>query len=812
MWYNWPLVLLSLLAAILASATALHVATGSGMSLWRTLSGSIVMGAGIGAMHYIGMYAMRMGAMCHFNPLIVLLSVILAVVISFVALRLVFRARNDGQTRLQKFASAALMGAAIPVLHYTGMAAATFRASSAAPDLAHAVDVSTLGVVGIAVVTFMVLGIASLASAQHRMVREPNVSMRTRTLSARIRALSAAMTTFCIMAVFEAAKQAIHPKITIWTSHSITILFTTLVAAVLSFMILSKEERIRFELAASEKRYRSLFERNLAGVYRSTLDGRILDCNSAFYWMLGYTSREDLMAHSAYDFYFHADGRSEFIARLRSVNRVTNLERCLRRKDGGEVWVLESAALLVDEDGSETVIDGTLIDITERKVAEQRVKFLAYYDALTELPNRTLLHDRLGKAIASARRRKDKVALLFLDLDRFKIINDSLGHSYGDLFLQEVAARLKRWAREQDTVARVGGDEFVIVLTTVKDISDAAVAGERLMDAMTPEFVVQSQSFNVTCSLGISIFPEHGTDAETLIKNADAAMYCAKDLGRNNFQFYTEEMNAQVVERLTLERSLRGALDKKELSLMYQPQVDIATGRITGLEALLRWQHPQVGPVPPDKFIRIAENSGLIIPIGEWVLRTACFQVRKWQDEGLHTVPMGVNVSAIQFRQEGFCELVRRVLQETGLAPRYLDLELTESLLLSDADVMLPVFQELNAMGLKLTIDDFGTGYSSLRYLRKLQVGKIKIDRSFVRDIAVNADDAAITTAIISMAKSLKLRVIAEGVENEAQMSFLRAHQCDEIQGYYFSRPLPADHVAEKLRGMARALSAKYGL
>jgi EAL domain-containing protein (putative c-di-GMP-specific phosphodiesterase class I) len=321
------------------------------------------------------------------------------------------------------------------------------------------------------------------------------------------------------------------------------------------------------------------------------------------------------------------------------------------------------------------------------------------------------------------------------------------------------------------------------------------------MDVITAEFVVQGHTLSVSCSVGISIFPEHGMDAETLIKNADAAMYCAKDNGRNSFRFFTADMNAQVVERLTLERSLRLALDKRELFLVYQPQVDIASGRISGLEALLRWQHPELGLVPPDKFIRVAENSGLILPIGEWVLRTACAQARKWQEEGLPAVTMAVNVSAVQFRQEDFCDLIKRVLHETGLAPQYLELELTESLLLANAELTLSVVHELRDMGVTLAIDDFGTGYSSFSYLKQFRVNKLKIDRSFIRDIALNPDDAAITTAIISMAKSLHLKVIAEGVEDEAQMSFLRAHQCDEIQGYYFSKPLAVDKAADKLRG-----------
>ena len=468
--------------------------------------------------------------------------------------------------------------------------------------------------------------------------------------------------------------------------------------------------------------------------------------------------------------------------------------------DNSVHWRTSSGQAFYADTGHVTRMSGITMDIDDRKQAEERVQFLAYYDALTGLPNRTLLRDRLANAFAGARRQKYKVALLFLDLDRFKDINDSLGHSVGDLLLQEVAERLRRWGREQDTVARIGGDEFLIMLTHVSHISDAAVAAERLMDAMTAEFVVQDRSLSIGCSVGISIFPEHGMEADDLIKNADAAMYSAKEAGRNNFRFYTEDMNVQAVERLTLESSLRLALDKKELFLVYQPQMDMVTGKITGLEALLRWQHPQLGLVPPDKFIRIAENSGLIVRIGEWVLRMACAQARKWQDEGLANVSVAVNVSAVQFRQEDFCELIRRVLQDTGLAPEYLELELTESLLLSSADLTLSVLQKLKATGLKLAIDDFGTGYSSFSYLRQFRVSKLKIDRSFIRDVAVNPDDAAITAAIISMAKSLNLKVIAEGVENEAQMSFLRAHQCDEIQGYYFSKPLAVEQVADKLR------------
>jgi len=431
---------------------------------------------------------------------------------------------------------------------------------------------------------------------------------------------------------------------------------------------------------------------------------------------------------------------------------------------------------------------------------DNQVQVMAYYDALTGLPNRALLQDRISVALASARRRHEKVALLFLDLDQFKTINDSLGHSVGDLLLKGFAKRLKQGTREQDAVARLAGDEFVVLLSTVKETGDAAVAAQRIVDSMAAGFVVQDRLLNVTCSIGISIFPDDCTRGEALMKNADIAMYCAKQSGRNMFQFFTKEMSVQALERLRLESSLRGALQRKEFFLVYQPQVDITTGRITSVEALLRWHHPELGLIPPDKFIPFAENSGLIISIGEWVLKTACAQARQWQSDGLPVVPVAVNVSSVQFAQRNFVDLVRTALCETGLDPQYLELELTESLLISNADVMLAVLKDLKEMGVKLAIDDFGTGYSSLSYLRHFPVYKLKIDRSFVRDLTVNADDAAITDTIISMAKSLGLTVVAEGVENEDQFSFLQQHRCDEMQGFYFSKPLAAEEFAEKAR------------
>jgi diguanylate cyclase (GGDEF)-like protein/PAS domain S-box-containing protein len=548
----------------------------------------------------------------------------------------------------------------------------------------------------------------------------------------------------------------------------------------------AQEERLRLQAAALQAAANA--------IVITDSHGRILWTNPAFSKLTGYSSEEALgrtpsfLKSGRHDNSFYADLWSTVLS-----GRVWHGELFNRRKNGSFYNEEQTITPVRSEAGQISNFVAIKRDITDRKRAEERIQHLAYFDAVTELPNRVLFQDRLTKAIAAADRRQEKLALVFLDLDHFKVINDSLGHSFGDLLLNEVATRLKQRVREQDTVARLGGDEFVVLLTEVKDIGDVAVAAKRAVDALSAGFFIQGRELNVTSSAGISIFPDHGTDSVALTKNADAAMYYAKEKGRANFQFFTPEMNAQVMERLNLETSLRGALERNELFLMYQPQVEISTGRIVGAEALVRWQHPELGLVPPNKFIGIAENSGLIMPIGEWVLRTACAQARRWQDQGLPAIPIAVNVSAVQFRQEGFLELVRKVLDETGLPPQLLELELTESLIMSNADVIVSVLRQLKATGVKLSIDDFGTGYSSLSYLSQFPVYKLKIDRSFMRDLAVEADNAAITSTIISMAKSLKLKVIAEGVENEEQMSFLRRHQCDEIQGYYFSQPLKSD-------------------
>ena len=568
------------------------------------------------------------------------------------------------------------------------------------------------------------------------------------------------------------------------------------------FRDVTEQKQAEAAVWQAEEKYRAIFEGAVLGIFQTTPDGRPVSINCALAKLHGYESPAELMAevHSLAEQLYVDPSQMIKLAKAAATDTdVRGAELEVFRKDRSKRWVRVNLRAVRDVYGDIGHYEGTVEDVSERKAAEERVQFLAYYDALTDLPNRALLQDRLDNALANARRRNEKVALLFVDLDRFKIINDSFGRSFGDDVLKIAAQRLKGCMREQDTLARVSGDEFLIVLTGVKDIANAAIAADRVMNVMRGEFTVQGHSLGMSCSIGISVFPEHGANGETLIKNADAAMYSAKDAGRNNARFFTNEMTAEAAERLTLENELRLALDRREFFLVYQPQMEIATGAITGFEALIRWRHPELGLIPPDRFIPIAENSGLILPVGEWVLRTACAQARKWLDEGLLAVPVAVNVSAIQFRQEDFLALVRKVLEETGLSPQYLELELTESLLLSNQNVMCAVLEKLKDMGVKLAIDDFGTGYSSFSYLKQFRVNKLKIDRSFIRDIGADPDDGAITAAIISMAKSLNLKVIAEGVENEAQMSFLREHRCDEIQGYYFSKPITATEIVDKV-------------
>ena len=476
----------------------------------------------------------------------------------------------------------------------------------------------------------------------------------------------------------------------------------------------------------------------------------------------------------------------------------------LIRRDGYESRIEDSCAPIHDGQGQITGAVMVFHDVSVARAMAIQMSHLAQHDCLTDLPNRILLKDRLTQSIALSRRGSKQLALLYLDLDRFKNINDSLGYAMGDQLLQSVAERVGTCLRSGDTLSRVGGDEFAVMLAEVESAAELAGVARRIIAALVPPHRIAEHELHVSVSIGISKYPGDGLDGDALLTSAETAMYQAKEHGRNNYKFFTVEMNAGVAERQSLEDDLRRALDRQEFVLHYQPKINLETGAITGSEALVRWMHPDRGLVPPLQFIPIAEDSGLIVPIGQWVLREACTQAQKWMDSGLPLMSMAVNVSSVEFRSPEFLASMRTILHETGWDPRLLQIELTESLLMKNSEASASVLQALKAMGVQLALDDFGTGYSSLSYLKRFPIDVLKVDQSFVRDITADSSGATIVEAIISMGKSLKQRVIAEGVETPEQFDFLLAHHCDEGQGYFFSPPVIASQFSQ-------LVSTKFG-
>lgn len=469
----------------------------------------------------------------------------------------------------------------------------------------------------------------------------------------------------------------------------------------------------------------------------------------------------------------------------------------LIRRDGFESPIEGSSAPIFDQKGEVTGAVVTFRDVSETRAMTQRMTYLGQHDYLTGLPNRMLFHDRLMQAIAYAQRHNTQLAVLFLDLDNFKHINDSLGHTVGDKLLQSVAGRLVAQVRHSDTVCRQGGDEFVILVLEDAHAEDATIIADKIVRAVTQPHHVEGHELHITTSIGLSVYPADGDDADTLIRNADMAMYVAKKKGKNCYQFFNAEMNARAMERRSMEVELRRAIDREELILHYQPKVDLVSGEITGAEALARWHHPQKGMIFPETFIPVAEECGLIIPLGRFVLRRACRQMKTWRDAGGRQLSIAVNVSPLEFRDHSFLECVRTVLHEEGVDGKFLQLELTESTLMRNVEASRAILHELKALGVQLAVDDFGTGYSSLSYLRLFPIDVLKIDQSFVQDISADTENGTIVSAVISMGAGLRHKVIAEGIETEEQLSFLNAHHCNEGQGYFFSRPVPADDFAK---------------
>jgi diguanylate cyclase (GGDEF)-like protein/PAS domain S-box-containing protein len=561
-------------------------------------------------------------------------------------------------------------------------------------------------------------------------------------------------------------------------------------------------------LRQAEDRYRSFFENAVEGIFITTVEGHYLSANPMLARIYGYDSPEALIT-SVQDIqnqlYVNPSRRQEFIQLIQEHKAIWEFESQIYRQDGSIIWISENARAVLDAQGHLIGFEGTVEDITARKQDQATIEFMAYYDMLTELPNRELFNNRLTHAIAHAQRCHELLAVLFLDLDRFKTINDTLGHSVGDRLLQGVAERLKACVRCDDTIARWGGDEFTLLLTQIGTAEQAAKLAQRILDVFHAPIEFDGRSLHVTCSLGIALYPHDGADAHTLLKNADTALYRVKEQGRNNYQLYTPAMNAEAVERLVLENRLRYALESGEFVLYYQPQIQVSTGRIRAMEALLRWNHPDWGLVPPASFIPIAEESGLITAIGEWALHAACAQNKAWQEAGLPAVRVAVNLSARQFQQANLVDRIAQILEETGLDPCFLELEITEGVVMSNVDQAITVLHQLRAMGIQLSMDDFGIGYSSMNYLRKFPLHALKIDRSFVLELTTNRNDAAIVKAMLALGHSLNLRVIAEGVETVAHQHLLQSMGCDEMQGYCFARPVPPDHASQRLRDQSQS-------
>jgi len=548
----------------------------------------------------------------------------------------------------------------------------------------------------------------------------------------------------------------------------------------------------------SEERYRFLFDESLAGIFRMTSEGALIDCNDAFARIFGHPSRDAAMAAREGERYFDDGDREGIVQRLAADGKVSHAELQVRRGDGKPTWVLGTFTRLTA--GAPAAFEGVIVDITGRKKAEVLIEYQAFHDGLTGLANRKLFRDRLVQALAVARRKGRRLAVLFFDVDYFKLVNDRFGHESGDQLLQEIGARLLKAVRKIDTVARLGGDEFTLLLLDTESADAAVRVARKLLEAMAPPFSVGGRTFSASASVGISLYPEDGDDEETLVRNADAAMYRAKELGRNNCQLYTRALQVRAMRRLTIETDLKGALARGELELHYQPQVRVADGEVRGFEALLRWRGPDGKMIPPSEFIPVAEDSNLILEIGEWVLGEACLRARQWHDAGFPEVTVAVNVSPRQVQFGGLLELVGRAVAASGIRASTLELEVTESVAMQDVEQTRALFFALRGVGARIAIDDFGTGHSSLSYVKHLPVHTLKIDQSFVRDIPGSSADEAIIGAIVHMAGALRLRVLAEGVETIAQRDLLVRQKCGEMQGFLFSRALPADDALALLR------------
>jgi diguanylate cyclase (GGDEF)-like protein/PAS domain S-box-containing protein len=890
-YYHLPTVLLSLLAAIFASFIALYVVSRPHMTVLNVVGGSLLMGAGIAAMHYTGMAAMRLAAMHHYQRGLWLLSVLFAVVISFAALWLTSHFREENKSRWLKIAIAIIMGLAIPVMHYTGMAAVTFTPMAMAPDLSYAIDISELANSAIVLMTLVILGCGLLTSLLDRrfsaQARELALSEQRYQLlfeSNPHPTFVFDLHTLLILAVNKAAiskygfsaEELLATKITVLQSADVlgtlletaqsgiptealhrrkdgtpfdvelalqTIMWTGKPAGLLLASDVTerkRHERMEVErrnflemitqnqpLEASLYKLVHILENQLPGALCSTL---LLKPSKLCFVAASTFSKDVSMGLEGFTLEeiasaLEVDSKSwemSFVDNLPSRSRDNSLREWAASLNLFSCWsapVVDAGGLPLGviviffreikeptpEDRSRLHVAAGMASIAiEHRRLTDRLSYQAQHDALTGLPNRFLLEDRLQQAIAYANRHQSRVAVLLLDLDGFKYINDTLGHQAGDQVLIEVSRRLRSVTRKADTLARIGGDEFCLVFSDVKALDDPLMIAQSCLDTLRKPILIADRDYSLSASIGVSCFPDHGMEPEALQQHADTAMYHAKFSGKNGFQIFTPELNAHLRERLDLLGDLRQALDKNEFHLEYQPQF-FANGELVAFEALLRWAHPKRGLIPPERFIPLAEETGLVVPIGKWVLYQACRQLATWRSMGYPKLRVAVNVSTLQFERQDWMETISSALKENGLPPSALEVEITETVVMKNCERAAERLAQLRALGISSAIDDFGTGYSSLKYLQNLPIDTLKIDQSFVRDLdSVSGDGTgkgAIVQAIVTLAQQLGLRVVAEGVETQEELELLRRLGCDLVQGFLFSKPMPVEACEKFLKG-----------
>ncbi|HEV3037401.1 MAG TPA: EAL domain-containing protein [Candidatus Angelobacter sp.] len=889
-YYHVPTVVLSLLAAIFASFVALFVVSRRRMTVLHVVTGSALMGAGIATMHYTGMAAMRLAAHHHYDSGLWSLSVLVAVVVSLAALWLTFHFREENKGRLFKVAVAVVMGLAIPLMHYTGMASVSYMPTNASPDLSNAVDISVLANSAVILITLVVLGSALLSS------------LVTRRFSAQARALALSeqryqhlfesnpQPTFVFdleTLRFLAANQAATSKYGYSAKEFLALKFTQLhPAEVLGRLLENAEsgvpleeqyqrkdaavfdmelslrtitwtgkpaglllanditERKRTEQMETDRRHflesitqNQALEDNLQQLVRileNQVQGALcsvllLKLGRPCHVAASTFSKDMLLGLEAFrsdeiagalgagpdykelvfveDFSVSCTNRE-----LRDWAAAFNLKSCWFApvmKSGGHieglivVFFRELRQATPQERNRLQVASGMAAIAIEHRRLTDRLAYQAQHDALTGLPNRFLLEDRLQQAVAYANRHQSGLAVLLLDLDGFKYINDTLGHQAGDQVLIEVSRRLRNVIRQADTLARLGGDEFCIVATDVDKHADAIRVAQTCLDSLRKPMLIAERDYSISASIGISYYPEHGSEAEILQQHADTAMYHAKFNGKNGIQLFTSEINEQLRERLDLIGDLRQALDRGEFHLEYQPQF-LADGELVGFEALVRWDHPARGPISPTQFIPIAEETGLVVPIGRWVLDRACQQLATWRRAGYERLRVAVNVSTLQFERQDWIQTISDVLQASGLPPSAVELELTETVVMKNCKHAAERLRQLRDLGISSAIDDFGTGYSSLMYLQNLPIDTLKIDQSFVRNLNPllpgETGNGAIVRAIVALAQQLGLRVVAEGVETAEELDLLRRLGCDLMQGYFFAKPMGPEDCESFLR------------